>query len=88
MSFTQLDYHWFQLINQLGNTLTHSKPTYETVASYAEYVFYIGIVIYWFTRHEIKRRMVVESLISACVALAFSGIIGHFFYRDRPFRHT
>ena len=89
MSFSQLDYHWFQLINQLGNSLPILNPLMRLIASYAEYVFYIGIVIYWFTRQEIKRRMVVESLISACVALIFSGLIGHFYYRDRPFvTHT
>lgn len=89
MSFSELDYQWFQMINELGHTLSVLNPIMSLFASYAEYVFYIGIVIYWFTRHEIKRRMVAESLISACAALVCSGIIGHFFYRDRPFvTHT
>lgn len=85
MSFTQLDYHLFQLINQLGNTLSALNPIMRLLASYAEYVFYIGIVIYWFTRHDLKRKMVAESILSACVAVTFSGILAHFFYRDRPF---
>ncbi|KRE47496.1 undecaprenyl-diphosphatase [Paenibacillus sp. Soil724D2] len=85
MSFTQLDYHWFQLINQLGDMIPALNPIMRLLASYAEYVFYIGIVIYWFTRHDLKRRMIAESLLSACVAVAFSGILAHFFYRDRPF---
>jgi undecaprenyl-diphosphatase len=85
MSFTQLDYHWFQLINQLGSTLPILNPIMRLLASYAEYVFYIGIVIYWFTRHEVKRRMVAEALLSACVAVTSSGLLAHFFYRDRPF---
>ncbi|SDN75693.1 undecaprenyl-diphosphatase [Paenibacillus sp. yr247] len=89
MNFSQLDYHWFQIINQLSNTLSFLNPIMRLLASYAEYVFYIGVVIYWFTRDDVKRRMVAESLISACGALGFSGLIGHFFYRDRPFvTHT
>ncbi|MDQ0875476.1 hypothetical protein QFZ77_004135 [Paenibacillus sp. V4I3] len=45
MSFTQRDYHWFQLINQLGNSLPALNPNMRLLASYAEYVFYLGIVI-------------------------------------------
>lgn len=89
MSFTQMDYQLFQLVNELGRTLAFLNPLMRMFASYAEYVFYMGIVIYWFTRHHIQRRMVVQSLIAACVAFACSGIIGYFFYRDRPFvTHT
>ncbi|MDU0201741.1 undecaprenyl-diphosphatase [Paenibacillus sp. MAH-36] len=85
MSFAQLDYQLFQMVNGLGRTMDVLNPVMRMFASYAEYVFYIGIVIYWFTRHRIQRQMVVQSLVSACVAFACSGIIGHFFYRDRPF---
>jgi undecaprenyl-diphosphatase len=89
MSFSQLDYHWFQLINQLVNTLSFLNPIMRLFASNAEYVFYIGVVFYWFMRQDVMRRMVVESIISACAALIFSGLIGHFIYRDRPFvTHT
>ncbi|WP_079412756.1 undecaprenyl-diphosphatase [Paenibacillus ferrarius] len=89
MSFTEVDYHWFQMINELGHTLAVLNPIMRLFASYAEYVFYVGVVIYWFTRHEVKRRMVGESIVAACLALLSSGIIGHFFYRDRPFvTHT
>ncbi|WP_244163312.1 undecaprenyl-diphosphatase [Paenibacillus pectinilyticus] len=85
MSFTDVDYHVFQLINQLGNDLSFFNPIMRFLASKAEYVFYLGIVVYWFTRHETHRRMVAQSLLAASIALACSGILGHFFYRDRPF---
>ncbi|MDQ0915322.1 phosphatase PAP2 family protein [Paenibacillus sp. V4I5] len=79
-----MDYHWFQLINQLGNSLPALNLVMRLLASYALYVFYIGIVIYWFTRQDLKRRMVAESLLSTYVAITFSGLLAHFFYRDRP----
>lgn len=85
MSITELDYHVFQLINQLGNNLSVLNPLMNILASKAEYVFYLGVVVYWFTRQETHRRMVAQSLLSASIALAFSGILSHFFYRDRPF---
>lgn len=34
---------------------------------------------HWFSRQDDKRRMVAESLLSACVAVTFSGILSHFF---------
>ncbi|BFT74108.1 undecaprenyl-diphosphatase [Paenibacillus sp. P36] len=84
-----MDYQLFQMVNGLGRTMDVLNPVMRMFASYAEYVFYIGIVIYWFTRHQIQRQMVAQSLLSACVVFACSGIIGHFFYRDRPFvTHT
>lgn len=85
MSISDLDYQWFQRINELGHTLSALNPIMRIFASYAEYVFYVGVVMYWFTRHAINRQMVAESLLSASIALACSGLIGHVFYRDRPF---
>ncbi|MGG1556468.1 undecaprenyl-diphosphatase [Paenibacillus ferrarius] len=85
MSFTEIDYHVFQAINQLGNNYSVLNPLMKILASKAEYVFYVGVVVYWFTRQEKHRRMVAQSLFSATIALAISGILGHFFYRDRPF---
>ncbi|NOV03863.1 phosphatase PAP2 family protein [Paenibacillus sp. LMG 31457] len=85
MDFSQVDYQWFQTINQLGDTIAVLNPIMRFFASYAEYVFYLGIVLYWFTRQEVKRRMVGEAIIAACAAFAFGGLLSHFFYRDRPF---
>jgi undecaprenyl-diphosphatase len=85
MSFTEVDFHVFQMINQLGNDLSFLNPIMRFLASKAEYVFYLGVVVYWFTRQEANRRMVAQALLSACIALACSGILGHLFYRDRPF---
>ncbi|MGG1516962.1 undecaprenyl-diphosphatase [Paenibacillus oryzisoli] len=85
MSFTEVDYRVFQLINDLGNNISILNPLMKILASKAEYVFYVGVVVYWFTRQEKHRRMVAQSLLSASIALAVSGVLGVFFYRDRPF---
>jgi undecaprenyl-diphosphatase len=89
VSISDLDYQWFQQINELGHTLSALNPIMRIFASYAEYLFYAGVILYWLTRHAIKRQMVAESLLSASIALSCSGLIGHYFYRDRPFvTHT
>lgn len=55
------------------------------LAEDAQYVFYVAVIIYWFTRTNQNRRMVVEALFSACIALGFGGLLSSLFYRDRPF---
>lgn len=53
----------------------------------AEYLFYLGIIVYWFTRSRNNRQMVAEAILSTCAALGAGGIISNFYYRDRPFVH-
>ena len=52
-------------------------------------MFYIGVVNIGLQGMKSNAEWLAESLISACVALIFSGLIAHFYYRDRPFvTHT
>lgn len=85
MSLLNLDYHLFQLINHLTVVYPFLNPIMRFLAQEGEYVFYVGIIFYWFTRKEQNRWIVIHSLVSACVALGISGLIGDLFYRDRPF---
>jgi undecaprenyl-diphosphatase len=85
MLFFQLDYQSFVSINQLGSTLAFLNPLMRFFAEDGEYLFFAGILIYWFTRKIQNRTMVVQALLTACLAMGISGILSHFFYRDRPF---
>lgn len=89
MILSSLDFNLFKLINDLAGTFTLINPLMRFLAADAEYLFYISIIVYWLTRIQQNRKMVIESLLSACAALGISGIIAHFYYRDRPFiTHT
>ncbi|UKS25518.1 undecaprenyl-diphosphatase [Paenibacillus sp. HWE-109] len=85
MSFTKLDYDLFQMINQLGDKFSFLNPLMCLFASQAEYVFYLGIVIYWFMKKGSHRRMVTEAILSACLAFMGSVLISKVYYEDRPF---
>ncbi|MCY9691472.1 undecaprenyl-diphosphatase [Paenibacillus alginolyticus] len=87
MSISYLDYQVFQFINHLALTYPIINPLMRFLAQDAEYLVYLGIIVYWFTRAQNNRQMVAEALLSACAALGGGGIISHFFYRDRPFVH-
>jgi undecaprenyl-diphosphatase len=80
-----VDFKLFQMINNLAEVYTFLNPVMRFLAEGAQYLFYLGILIYWFTRTQQNRRMIMEALISACISLGFGGILANLFYRDRPF---
>jgi undecaprenyl-diphosphatase len=87
MNFSQLDYHWFQAINHLAATHPHFNPFMAFIANNLDYLFYLGVIIYWFMRTESNRTMVFQALVSAALALETNKLIGALYHRDRPFVH-
>lgn len=83
----QLDYHIFKVINHLAISDAFLNPLMNFLSRDGEYLFFLGVIIYWFMRTTSNRRMVAEALVAACVALGLNAAIGLFFYRDRPFVH-
>ena len=82
---SNLDYMVFQWINHLAVSDRLLNPFMVLLAEKAEYLFFAGILFYWFFQKSQNRRMVVEACLSACLALSINVVIGMFFYRDRPF---
>ncbi|WML56629.1 undecaprenyl-diphosphatase [Neobacillus sp. PS2-9] len=82
---SQLDYSIFQSINHLAVNDKFLNPLMEFLAERAEYLFFAGILFYWFFQKSKNRRMIVEASFAACIALGLNMLIGMFFYRDRPF---
>lgn len=82
-----LDYLFFQSINSLAISERFLNPLMIFIAEQGEYLFFASILFYWFYRKTENRTMVIEALLSACLALGINALIGMFFYRDRPFVH-
>ena len=82
---SHLDYSVFQIINHLAVSDRFLNPFMIFLAEKAEYFFFAAIIFYWFYPKTNNRKMVVEAILAACVALSINGAIGHFFYRARPF---
>jgi undecaprenyl-diphosphatase len=80
-----MDYQLFHMINHLAGIYTFLNPFMRFLAEDAQYLFYLGVIVYWFTRTQQNRRMITEAIISACIASGFNGILASLFYRDRPF---
>ncbi|MDR7001868.1 undecaprenyl-diphosphatase [Neobacillus niacini] len=82
---THLDYTAFQWVNHLAITDRFLNPFMVLLAEKAEYLFFAGILFYWFYHKEQNRKMVVSACIAACFSLAINMIIGDLYYRTRPF---
>ncbi|MBD3919172.1 undecaprenyl-diphosphatase [Paenibacillus sp. PR3] len=85
ITMLNLDYKWFQFINGLAGHSALLDWIMTFLSKDAEYLFFLGIILYWFTRSRQNRRMVIEALVSASAALGVSSLIGRLYYRDRPF---
>ncbi|WP_409343129.1 undecaprenyl-diphosphatase [Paenibacillus sp. MBLB4367] len=85
MSITSFDYSLFQSVNDLAGRFPVLDAVMRFLAQDAEYFFYLGVVLYWFTRSETNRKMVVQAGMSACSAFGIGMLLSHLFYRDRPF---
>jgi undecaprenyl-diphosphatase len=85
MSLTLIDYTVFKAINDTAGSLPFIDGIMRFLSQDAENLFYLGIILYWFTRKRENRKMVTESLVSACLAFGIGMIISHLVYRDRPF---
>ncbi|MBT2698166.1 undecaprenyl-diphosphatase [Bacillus sp. ISL-40] len=82
---SHIDYSIFQIINHFAISERFLNPLMIFLAEKAEYLFFAGIIFYWFYHKSQNRKMVVEVILAASVALSINGEIGHFFYRNRPF---
>ena len=85
MSLSQMDYHLFQMINHLAGTFSFINPLMRFLSKDGEYLFFASVVVYWFIPAIMNRKMVIQSLVAACVSLGIGGLVSDFFYRDRPF---
>ncbi|GAA3413894.1 undecaprenyl-diphosphatase [Paenibacillus hodogayensis] len=85
ISLLQIDYDMFRFINGLAGHSNVLDGTMRFFSQQAEYLFFIGILVYWLTRSKTNRLMVLEALTSACTAFGVGFLVSHIVYRDRPF---
>ncbi len=86
---SNLDYQIFHLINEQANSFSALNGLMRFFAEDAQYVFVLALLLYWFSRNTLNRKMIISAVISICIGMGISFIIGHLMYRDRPFvTHT
>ncbi|WP_223264132.1 hypothetical protein [Paenibacillus sp. IHB B 3084] len=82
---SNLDYQIFPLINEQANNFSVLNGLMRFFAEDAQYVFALVLLLYWLSRNKLNRKMTISAVVSVCLGMGISFIIGHLVYRDRPF---
>ncbi|WP_431088982.1 undecaprenyl-diphosphatase [Paenibacillus sp. 8b26] len=82
---SNLDYQIFHFINEQANSFSVLNGLMRFFAEDAQYVFALALLLYWFSRNKLNRKMIISAVVSVCLGMGISFIIGHLVYRDRPF---
>ncbi|MDZ5609922.1 undecaprenyl-diphosphatase [Bacillus pseudomycoides] len=85
MSFSQFNIDTFRWINDLGKQNPSLNPMMVFVAEYMLYALVLGVLIYWFTRNNKNRMMIIQGGLAFIVAEIIGKIVGQFYSHHQPF---
>ncbi|MGG3522546.1 undecaprenyl-diphosphatase [Bacillus pseudomycoides] len=85
MSFSQFNIDAFRWINDLGKQNPSLNPMMVFVAEYMLYALILGVLIYWFTRNNKNRMMIIQGGLAFIVAEIIGKIVGQFYSHHQPF---
>ena len=85
MSISQVNIDVFRVINDLGKEYDSLNPIAIFIADYMVYVLLIGLIVYWFTRTNQNRMMVIQSVFAFVLAEVLGKIAGLFNSHFQPF---
>lgn len=85
MSFSQFNIDAFRAVNDLGKQYPFLNSTMTFVAEYMVYFLALIIVVYWFTRSNQNRMMIVQAMIAFVIAEVIGKIAGKFHSNYQPF---
>jgi undecaprenyl-diphosphatase len=85
MNFSQLNITLFRVVNDLGKQYTSLNPAFKFIAEYTVDILAFSILIYWFTKKNNNRIMVISSCVSFVIAEIIGKILGKFHSNLQPF---
>lgn len=85
MAGMEMNIHYFRLINDLGKEYPALNPVAFYVAEYTVFVLALSALLYWFTRKNENRIMVVCASVTFAVAELFGKIAGSLHMNHQPF---
>ncbi|MCM3570667.1 undecaprenyl-diphosphatase [Neobacillus mesonae] len=85
MSISQLNIDVFRSINDVGKAHHSLEPVAVFMAEYMLYVLILGMIVYWFTRTNQNRMMMIQSVLAVVLAEVFGKIAGTLYSHNQPF---
>ncbi|MCL4310608.1 MAG: undecaprenyl-diphosphatase [Actinomycetota bacterium] len=80
-----MDYQVFQLINQFAGKSGILDSIMIDLAKYGVLLMALPLLYMWFRRDDSAKKVALLSLLSMGIALLINQIIGHIYFRQRPF---
>jgi undecaprenyl-diphosphatase len=85
MSFTEVDYKWFNVINSQVLQSALLDNIMILFAEYVQYVFVFLILILWLLNKSNFRVIAFQVMVSFTLAYSINRLIELFIFRERPF---
>jgi undecaprenyl-diphosphatase len=88
IGITAFDKHWFHIVNGWTQISPVLNDLGKVLAKFAPEIWLVVFVLLWFWPPRVQsqtRKAVVYAVVAGVLALVINVIIGHFFYRPRPF---
>ncbi len=80
-----LDYQLFQIVNQFAGKWHLIDTLMVAIAKFGPLLFAIPLLYLWFKKGNEGKQVAILSVISFAAALLINQIIGHIYFRPRPF---
>lgn len=75
----------FRAINDLGKQFAFLEPVFFLLAEYTVYLLALAVVIYWFTRTNENRIMIISASFSLLLAEVLAKLAGLIHANNQPF---
>lgn len=85
MNLSEINIELFRMFNDLGKEVMFLNPIMIFFAKYMKYFLLFGIIMYWFTRKQENRIMIISSMFAFVVAEVFGAIAGAIHSNNQPF---
>lgn len=85
MALTEVNQELFRDINDLGKEFDMINPVFVFLAEYMQYFLALALLIFWFTRIDKNRMMVIQAFFAFVLAEVLGKTAGLFHTNYQPF---
>ncbi len=80
-----MDYSLLHLINQMAGHVSAVDSFFSLVAKYGPALYAVPLLFMWFRGGDSAKKAALLSLATMAIALLISQVIGHIYFRPRPY---
>ncbi|AHZ14788.1 undecaprenyl-diphosphatase [Bacillus velezensis] len=85
MFFSEMNMTAFRAINDLGKEYPFLNPAMIVLAEYAVFILALVMLVFWFTRNDRNRMMVIQAGVAFIIAEMIGKIAGQLYSNHQPF---